>query len=180
MIAPAFIALLLVDGYNMIGAWPELKGLQHQEGLASARDRLLELLINYAASQGYRTRIVFDAYTRRDRASEEQHTEHVSTYYTDFGQTADAYIEKSCAQFYRREDTPRLIVATSDRAQQQTVLGYGAEWLSAQQLQIRVQQTHRQRQKRQRPAQASSGRFLFQGLDPQAQARLNQLRQGRF
>lgn len=179
MNAPSFIALLLVDGYNMIGAWPELKTLEHQEGLESARDRLQEMLINFAASQDFRTRIVFDAYARRDRASEEHHTEHVSTYYTDFGQTADAYIEKSCAQFHRQEHLPRLIVATSDRAQQQTVLGYGAEWLSAPQLQIRVQQAHRQSQRRQRSKQSSSKRFLFHGLDPQAQARLNQMRHGK-
>ncbi|MEM8642346.1 MAG: NYN domain-containing protein [Cyanobacteria bacterium P01_G01_bin.54] len=177
--APHFLALLLVDGYNMIGAWPELQTLEQQAGLMSARDRLLELLINYAALQDYRIRIVFDAYARRDPASEEQHTAHVSTYYTHFGQTADSFIEKSCAQFQRQDDSPRLIVATSDRAQQQTILGYGAEWLSAEQLQIRVQKSNRSPRKRQHAARANSGRFLFNTLDPQAQARFTQLRHGK-
>lgn len=178
MSTPRFLALLLVDGYNMIGAWPELQTLESQEDLESARTRLVELIINYAALQDFQTKIVFDAYSRRDPAAEEQFTAHVSTYYTDFGQTADSYIEKSCAGFYRQDAAPRLIVATSDRAQQQTVMGYGAEWLSAQQLQLRVQKASRQHKKRQRSAASSSGRFLFNSLDPQAQKRLQQLRYG--
>lgn len=179
MRSPQFLALLLVDGYNMIGAWSELQTLQRQAGLNSARDRLIELVINYAASQDYRTRIIFDAYAQRTPASEEQYTAHVAAHYTEFGQTADAYIEKFCARCQRQGSAHRLIVATSDRAQQQTVLGYDAEWLSAEQLQIRVQKSHRKQQKRHRSARANSGRFLFNTLDPQAQARLTQLRYGK-
>lgn len=178
MTASVYLALLLVDGYNMIGAWPELKTLEQEAGLESARERLIELLINYAAQHDFRTQIVFDAYARREPATETQHTAHLSTYFTGFGQTADAYIERMCAQFRQRTIAPRLIVATSDRAQQQTAMGYGAERISAPQLQRNVQQANRQQRRYHRPQQQSRGRFLFSALDPQSQQRLTQWRHG--
>ncbi|MDB9494473.1 NYN domain-containing protein [Spirulina major CS-329] len=180
MTAPRFFARLLVDGYNMIGAWPDLKQLQHQEGLDAARDRLIEQLINYAAWQDFQTQVVFDAYARREKAYTEAYTPHLSVHYTDYAQTADAYIEKSCAHHARQVTRKRLIVATSDYAQQQTASGYGAECLSARQLAIAVQQSNRRRVHRDRKPKQSSRRFLFSGLDPQAQQRLSQLRFGKL
>ena len=125
-------AILLVDGYNVIGAWPELVDLRDAQGLNVARNQLAEILANYSAYQGFETLLVFDAYGQRQTHRSETLTQHLSIHYTSFGQTADSYIEISCAKF--REDVRkfqrRLIVATSDRAQQLTVIGYGAEWMS--------------------------------------------------
>lgn len=53
--------ILLVDGYNIIGAWPELKALKEHD-LAAARDRLVERMAEYQAMSGYRVIVVFDAY----------------------------------------------------------------------------------------------------------------------
>ncbi len=178
MKTPQFLARLLVDGYNMIGAWPELQQLQQQDGLEAARDRLIELLINYAAWQDFQTQVVFDAHFRPERAYTEAYTAHLSVHYTEYAQTADSYIEKACAQRHRNPSPLRLIVATSDYAQQQTVTGYGAECLSARRLGVDVQQANRRRVHRDRQPTQSSRRFLFSGLDPQAQARLSQLRFG--
>ena len=179
MAAPHFFARLLVDGYNMIGAWPDLKLIQHQDGLSAARDRLIEQMINYAAWHDVQTQVVFDAYARREKAYTEDYTAHLSVHYTEYAQTADAYIEKNCAQHSRQQTRKRLIVATSDYAQQQTASGYGAECLSARQLAIAVQQSNRRRVHRDRQPKQFSRRFLFSGLDPQAQQRLSQLRFGK-
>ena len=54
-------AFLLVDGYNVIGAWSELKQARDCEGLETARWQLVETLTNYSAFQGYATEVVFDA-----------------------------------------------------------------------------------------------------------------------
>lgn len=53
--------ILIVDGYNMIGAWPELVQLK-QRDLAAARDRLIEILAEYQGFTGFKVIVVFDAY----------------------------------------------------------------------------------------------------------------------
>lgn len=171
--------LLLVDGYNVIGAWSELKKTRDRHGLESARQELIEVLINYTAIKGYETQVVFDAHYQKTPSYSESHTPDVSAYYTAFAETADTYIEKFCASFrYREHRYPRLIVATSDRAQRLTVVGYGAEWLSAQRLAGEVDLAASQIKHKKRPEKKSQSRFLFNSLDPQAQQRLQQWRQG--
>ena len=43
---------LIVDGYNIIGAWPELAKLRDEEDMAYARDKLIEELNVHAALSG--------------------------------------------------------------------------------------------------------------------------------
>ena len=173
-------AVLLVDGYNVIGAWSCLKKTRDCDGLEAARQELVEALINYSAFQGYETQVVFDAHAQNTPTYSEALTTHLSICYTDFGQTADTYIEKFCASFRFNISrlTQRLIVATSDRAQQLTVVGYGAEWMSSQQLASDVEFTARRTRRRQRPQKQSQGRFLFNSLDAEAQQRLAEWRKG--
>lgn len=173
------LTLLFVDGYNIIGSWPQLVQLRDSDGLESARHHLAEALANYSAYQGIQTRIVFDAYTQKGASLAEVVTSDVSIHYTDFGQTADTCIERWCAQLQNRIkfSGQRLIVATSDRAQQLTVVGYGAEWMSAQRLALEVDSAVRQGRKnhRSRGFQRKSQR-LGNGLKPDIQNRLKLLR----
>jgi uncharacterized protein len=182
-------AVLLVDGYNIIGAWSDLydqksenKPLQfgNKQDLEIARDKLIEVLLNYSAYEDYDTRIVFDAYSQNNPAYSEVVTPNLSIHYTDFLQTADTYIEKFCAGFRSdlQSSISRLIVATSDRAQQLTVIGFGAEWMSALQLITEVEASANRSRRQHRPKNRSKGRFLFNSLDPEAQARLSALRYG--
>jgi uncharacterized protein len=177
---PSPQAVLLVDGYNMVGHWHELKQVRDQEGLEAARRRLIEALVNYSAFQGFDTQVVFDAQYRDTPMSREIVTQHLLVHYTDFGQTADTYIERSCADFRQdiRKFQQRLIVATSDRAQQLTVVGYGAEWMSADKLAREVDFIARRVQSQQK-TKKSAGRFLINSLDPQAQQLLTKLRYGK-
>lgn len=174
------LAVLLVDGYNVIGTWSDLKKTRDRDGLESARNELVESLINYSAFQGYKTQVVFDAHFRDTGVYCEALTNHLSVCYTDFGQTADTYIEKFCAsfRFTLNFHTQRLIVATSDRAQQLTVVGYGAEWMSCQQLASDVELIASRMMRKQRPKQQSRGRFLVNSLDAKAQQRLAEWRKG--
>jgi uncharacterized protein len=181
--------VLLVDGYNVIGAWTDLHARSNQinplqsgskADLEAARDKLVEALINYSAFEDYETKVVFDAYSRDEPAYCETITPNLSIHYTDFLETADTYIEKFCAAFRHdlQYSSSRLIVATSDRAQQLTVIGFGAEWISALQLIANVDFSANRSRRRHRPQTKSSSRFLFNSLDPQAQARLSALRHG--
>ncbi|MCS7225476.1 MAG: NYN domain-containing protein [Gloeomargarita sp. SKYB31] len=126
--APKAATLMVVDGYNVIGARRELQ----QGNLDQYRQELIESLCNYSATQGYQTHIIFDAHRRPEPEHWEQITDHVYVCYTGYGATADAYIERFCAQHRGRDQ--RLIVVTSDRLAWMTAGGYGAEWMSSQSL----------------------------------------------
>jgi hypothetical protein len=172
-------ARLLVDGYNIIGAWPSLKQVIQRSGFEDARRELIEVLTNYSARKSYDTYLVFDAHSVRSPASQEFVTNNLSVCYTDFGQTADSYIEKICSRLMNgSKRNNRIIVATSDRAHQLTVVGYGAEWMSANQLASDVQLTYRQSWRRAHKPNRLTGRSLLQGLDSEAQEKLNKLRFG--
>ncbi|MGG6292996.1 NYN domain-containing protein [Leptolyngbya sp. AN02str] len=173
-------AILLVDGYNVIGAWADLKAISDREGLEEARRTLVERLLSYSAANDYETELVFDSHYQETPGSRERLNSYFSIYYTDFRQSADTYIEWVCSQYRYdiRKHSQRLIVATSDRVHQQTVQGYGANWISAQQLRTDVECTTVRVRHRQKQPKKSSGRFLARSLDPVAQQRLAEMRKG--
>jgi len=161
-------ALLLVDGYNIIGAWPSLKKLRDKHSLEAARDRLVENLINFTVHRGYETQVVFDAQYQKNPLTSELIFPNFSVYYTAFSQTADTYIERSCATF----DGTRIIVATSDEDQRRTVVGYGAECISALTLLSEVNSAFDKIKRKKAPNRA--GRHLADTLSPTAKAILDQ------
>ena len=130
---------LLVDGYNIIFAWDELKELA-KISLEEARDRLIEILRNY---QGYKQSpviLVFDAYkVRGGVGSVERHGE-VSVVYTKEAETADMYIERVTRDLSRHH---RVRVATSDGLEQIIILGGGALRVSASEFFQEVQEGER-------------------------------------
>lgn len=171
--------LLFVDGYNVIGAHPLLQEVQEEEGLEAARRQLIEIVVNYSASANYETEIVFDAYNQNTRTHREALTSQVWEVYTDFQQTADSYIEWACAQFFRhdiRRFDQSLVVATSDRAQWLTAVGYGAEWMSSLKL-VNLALSMAQKTQQLRQPKKTPKRFLASGLDDGVQAKLARLRQ---
>ena len=86
-------AVLLVDGYNIIGTWPCLIKTRDHAGLEAARGELVEAMTNYSAFQGYETQVVFDAQYQNTPSNRETITNFLTVHYTDLGQTADTYIE---------------------------------------------------------------------------------------
>jgi len=178
MSRPLKQTILLVDGYNVIGLWPRIREICNFYGLETARRDLIEALVNYSASQDLNTRIVFDSQYQYTSTTKEIITDKLSVHYTEFGQTADTYIEKACANL-RQEvhlSRSRLIVATSDRVQKLTVIGYGAEWMSSQQLAHDVESVANHIQSRCQQSKRASSRFLANYLDPESQKRLAELR----
>lgn len=182
MPAAAPQAILLVDGYNVIGAWQWLQQIRDRNGLEEARRELIEALMSYSAYQNFDTRIVFDSQYQDMPGTREIITQSLSVCYTDYRQTADTYIEKACSLYRKdvRKFEQRLIVATSDRAQQLTVVGYGAEWMSAQRLWVEVELMTQQVRRKQQTTrkEKSSRRFLANTIDPKARQRLAKLRMG--
>ena len=120
---------LIVDGYNVIGSWPELKGLR-QKAMASAREQLIEMLAEYRAYTGQHVIVVFDAYRSKGRASQEIFPG-LEIVFSKKGQTADSLIEALVSDLSGRH---QIAVVTSDWAQQQIVLGKGARRWSSQEF----------------------------------------------
>ncbi|WP_188208028.1 NYN domain-containing protein [Alkalibacillus aidingensis] len=126
--------VLIVDGYNMIGDWPELKALRDTD-LEAARTRLVEMLAEYQAYTGHRVIVVFDAYTVRD--PERNYTKlKVKIIFTKEKETADEKIEKLVKQV--KDVRTKVYVATSDFAEQWTIFSQGALRKSARELLMEI------------------------------------------
>ncbi len=132
--------VLLVDGYNMIGAWPELKQLKERD-LSQARDLLIEMMAEYQSYTGDRIIVVFDAY--HVRGLEKKQLNHkVEVIFTKESETADERIEKLAGQL--NDVRTQVYVATSDYAEQRTIFGQGAFRKSARELYIEVKNIENQ------------------------------------
>ena len=127
---------LLVDGYNIIFAWDELKELA-QADVAAARAALEDILSNY---QGFRKCVVilvFDAYKVKGNPGSVEKRHNIYVVYTREAETADAYIEKATYDLGRDH---RVRVATSDGLEQMIILGHGALRLSARAFKAEIEQ----------------------------------------
>ena len=127
---------LLVDGYNIVFAWDELKEVA-RENLDAARQMLMDILSNY---QGFKKNVVilvFDAYKVPRNVQDVTRYHNIYVVYTKEAETADAYIERATYEIGRHH---RVRVATSDGAEQLIILGHGALRLSASTFRAEVEQ----------------------------------------
>lgn len=122
---------LLVDGYNIIFAWQELKELA-QVSLDGARGKLLDILCNYQAIRKCKLITVFDAYRLVGHPTETLEYHNIYVVYTKEAETADRYIERFAHENGKKYD---VTVATSDGLEQIIIRGEGCRLLSARDLQ---------------------------------------------
>ena len=118
---------LLVDGYNVIFAWDELRRLA-EGSLDAARRRLMDILCNYAGYRRCVPILVFDAYKVSGGAREVERYHNLYVVYTREAETADMYIERATHELAKER---RTRVVSSDGAEQVIVLGHGALRVSA-------------------------------------------------
>jgi|GEM_PF-117514 len=135
--------ILIVDGYNIIFAWDELKKLA-ETSLELARGRLADILCNY---QGYKKNeiiLVFDAYKVKENSGKIIHYHNIDIIYTKEQQTADAFIE---AISYQTAGKYQVRVATSDGMEQIVILTNGAARMTARELYKDVEETKKEIEK---------------------------------
>ena len=118
---------LLVDGYNIIFAWDDLKAVA-RDNLDAARKQLMDLLSNYQGFKKSVVILVFDAYKVKGGLGSVEKYHNIHVVYTKEAETADAFIEKATYEIGRQH---RVKVATSDGPEQLIILGHGALRLSA-------------------------------------------------
>ncbi|PZX03638.1 hypothetical protein C7437_10661 [Psychrobacillus insolitus] len=131
--------ILLVDGYNIIGAWVELRKLK-EDKLVDARDRLIELMAEYKAFTGIRVIVIFDAHLVPGIESKQKKYD-VEVIYTRKNEIADERIEKLTQELSGRK--VEIYVATSDLTEQRVIFGQGALRKSARELEIEVEDISR-------------------------------------
>ena len=131
---------LLVDGYNIIHAWDDLKRLAAQD-LDGARLRLMDILSNYQGWRKCHVILVFDAYRVKGNPGSVEKYHNIHVVYTKEAETADMYIEKATYEIAREH---RVRVATSDGLEQVIILGHGAQRMSARELRFEIDQVQAQ------------------------------------
>ena len=127
---------VIVDGYNVIHAWPSLKRLLSSASLEDARDELIRRLAVMSLVTGEPVTVVFDAHHSASLANSEETVEGVRVIFTRKGHSADHAIERLAYQASNRGDV--ITVATSDRFQSDLVRGMGGAVISALELERRV------------------------------------------
>ncbi len=167
--------VLLVDGYNMIGAWPELAILKNEK-LEDARDRLLDMLSDYQSYAGLIVIVVFDAFRVPGSGAEYRHRKKLQVVFTRERETADECIERLVGEWtsVRRN----IYVATSDQVEQHVAFGRGALRLSARELRLEIRQSRTDIQtaiKRDSPLKKNP---LDSVLSDEVQRRLERMRRG--
>lgn len=121
---------LLVDGYNVIFAWDDLKELA-AVNIDGARGKLMDILCNYQAICKCELIVVFDAYRVKGHDTEISDYHNIHVVFTKEAETADQYIEKFAHQNGRKYN---VTVATSDGLEQIIIRGQGCNLISSREL----------------------------------------------
>lgn len=129
---------LLVDGYNVIFAWDDLKTLA-AVNIDSARDKLIDIMSNYQGYVGCELILVFDAYKVKQNPGSITKHGNIHVVYTKEAETADMYIEKTTHELGRKY---KVTVASSDGLEQLIIMGQGALRMSSRGLREEVERVN--------------------------------------
>lgn len=166
---------LLVDGYNIIFAWDELRELA-EVNMDGARGKLMDILCNYQGVRKCSLILVFDAYKLKGFPGEVQQYHNIHVVYTKEAETADQYIEKVAHEIGRKYD---VTVATSDGTEQVIIRGQGCRLLSAKELKEEVELAQKGLREEHMGKAESTKNYLFQYLDRDTAEQMEEVRLGR-
>jgi uncharacterized protein len=171
---------LIVDGYNIVHAWPALNVTMRTRGLEDARRQLVAGLAEYAAQTGVAVTVVFDGQARRGGAPGDEHHDGVTVVFGSKHASADHVIERAAYRAVERGEGADVVVATDDRLMRDVVGGMGVATMGARALEAEVarvaggvdSETRRMRDESKRTTRVEDG------LDPEVRRRLERIRRG--
>lgn len=166
---------LLVDGYNVIFAWEDLKELA-KVNIEGARNKLMDVLCNYQGFKKCNLILVFDAYKVQGQELGVQKYHNIYVVYTKEAETADQYIEKVVHEIGRKY---HVTVATSDNVEQVVTLGQGGKLLSARELRTEVEEVQRQIREEYLNRPQRGKNYLFDYLDEEISGQMEEVRLGK-
>jgi predicted RNA-binding protein with PIN domain len=171
--------VLIVDGYNVIHAWPALKSALDGAGLEESRRLLIAMLAEYGAVRGVKVTVVFDG-PRTATASPAEVVDGVTVRFGGASGSADHVIERLAYKASQAGRAAEVVVATSDRLQRDMVRAMGVPTVDARSLEQEVRGALGElgRDAERMRDQARFARRLEDRLDPDVRARLEAIRRG--
>ena len=172
---PRLKEILFIDGYNVVNSWPNLKRIVEDNNIDEAREKLIEILLEYQAYKKIHIILVFDAYKVKNSIRKKEKFNNLEVIYTKEKETADTYIERKLDLIGRKY---KVTVATSDNTLQQIVLSRGGIRLSSRELYYEVKNTKNEiRRKNQKIKENDFIKTL--DINSETLKRLNNLRKKR-
>ena len=165
---------LLVDGYNVIFAWEDLKELA-KENIEAARNKLMDIMCNYQGYKKCTLILVFDAYKVEGSWLEIQKYHNIHVVYTKEAETADQYIEKVVHVIGRKY---HVTVATSDGVEQVITVGQGASLISARELEEEVEIMKRELREQYLNRHGGGKNYLFDHMEEGLAEQMERIRLG--
>lgn len=138
------VSYLLLDGYNIIYAWEDLKQIA-KDSPESAREKLMDMLCVYQSVRGERCILVFDAYNVPRPVEDIVFYHNIVVIYTKEAQTADSYIEQATYELAKKR---KVRVVTSDYQEQLIVLGHGAIRVSSREFRAEMEEAYQEMQEK--------------------------------
>ncbi len=167
---------LLVDGYNIVFAWQDLKELA-EINIEAARGKLMDILCNYQGYKGCTLILVFDAYKVVGNTGEMTDYHNIHVVYTKEAETADQYIEKLAHEIGRKYN---VTVATSDGLEQLIIRGQGCRLLSARELWDEIEYMKQELRREYLEKHPTGNKnYLFDHLDEELAFYMEQVRLGK-
>ncbi len=166
---------LLVDGYNVIFAWDDLKELA-KDNIEGARGKLMDILCNYQGFKKCAVILVFDAYKVSGYALEIQKYHNIHVVYTKEAETADQYIEKVVHEIGRKY---HVTVVTSDGVEQVVTLGQGGTLISAREFLEEVKLMRKQIEEEYGDKVCGTKNYLFDTMDEELLREMEEVRLGK-
>lgn len=167
---------LLVDGYNILHAWEELRELMNVT-IDGARNSLLDILCNYQGYRRCKVIVVFDAYKVSGGIGSAQDYHNIHVVYTKEAETADQYIEKFAHEMGRKY---RVTVATSDGLEQMIIRGQGCILMSAKDLKEDINRVGRQIEEERGNLPKPGKNYLFANVEKELAEYLENVRLGKI
>jgi len=164
--------VIIIDGYNVIYNWPELKSLS-EISLEHARESLIERLNGYARYTGHEVKLVFDGHLVKGGKGSKKRVGNLEIIFTKSGKTADEVIEKMIQKSHRE-----TYVVTSDEVEQWVTFGRGAWRMTPQEFHHELKKTLDEMAGYYRESVVSD-RFLFYRLDSKIREILERWRRGK-
>ena len=165
---------LLVDGYNIIHAWEDLRELA-KVNIEAARSKLMDILCNYQGFKRCTVILVFDAYNVEGDILEIQKYHNIHVVYTKEAETADQYIEKVVHEIGRKY---HVTVATSDGVEQVVTLGQGGTLISAREFLEEVRYVEAAIREEAAIRRESVRTYLFDQVDEELARKMEKVRLG--
>ena len=166
---------LLVDGYNVIFAWDDLKELA-RENIEAARNKLMDILCNYQGYKKCNLILVYDAYKVQGDVLEIQKYHNIHVVYTKEAETADQYIEKVVHEIGRKY---HVTVVTSDGLEQVITLGQGGTLISSREFLEEVKAVSREIQEECEKRRVKDKNYLFNHMDKELADHMENIRLGK-